>query len=178
MQNLNIPTKLQTIMKFIFLVSLLLCSILLSGYGIDQKGMVLVTDNSYKVTVIGTNKDGFTVPDGLLWKEGRLYLADEGGSAFRVWSSANQVKTYCDASSGVKSPEDFVIDGEGNIFFTDDDAGGVWEIDRQGKTFLLAGKDKGLISTEGIALSPSGTLLVLNSPASLTVSRLPKLPRR
>ena len=29
-----------------------------------------------------------------------------------------------------------------------------------GKAFLLAGKEKGLVSTEGIALSPSGAILV------------------
>ena len=152
--------KLQIIAKSIVISALLLSCFLLSGCGLDQKGMVLLIDKSYRAKVIGTNNDGFTVPDGILWKDGKLYLADEGGSAFRVWSNATQVKTFCDSSSGVMSPEDLVMDSEGNIFFTDDDAGGVWEIDNKGKTFLLAGKDKGLISTEGIALSPSGSLLV------------------
>ncbi|HSK70782.1 MAG TPA: hypothetical protein VK892_03735 [Pyrinomonadaceae bacterium] len=147
------------IAKYISLLSILLSGALLSGCGLDQKGMVLMTDESYRAVVVGTNNDGFTVPDGILWKDGKLYLADEGGSAFRIWTSANDVITLADSSFGIMSPEDLVIDN-GEIFFTDDDAGGVWKINEQGETSLLAGKDKGLISTEGIALSPTGTILV------------------
>lgn len=152
--------KLPMITKVFCLLALLPGALLLSGCGLDQKGMVLFTDKSYRASVVGTNKDGFTVPDGILWKQGKLYLADEAGSGLKLWSGANDVKTLCDSSTGVLSPEDLVMDAQGNIFFTDDDAGGVWEVDKQGKTFLLAGKDKGLISTEGIALSPFGTILV------------------
>ena len=146
--------------KAVCLLSLLLSSVLLGGCGLDQKGMVMLTDQSYRATVVGTDKDGFTVPDGLLWKQGKLYMADEGGDALRVWTNANEVKTYCDSSLGISSPEDLVMDAQGNIFFSDDDVGGVWEVNDQGKCFLLAGQDKGLISTEGIVLSPSGTILV------------------
>jgi sugar lactone lactonase YvrE len=155
--------KIQIAAKSFCLLSLFLSSVLLGGCGLDQKGMVLFTDKSYRAAVVGTNKDGFTVPDGLLWKQGKLYISDEGGGALRVWTNAGEVKTFCDSSLGILSPEDLVMDAEGNIFFTDDDAGGVWEVDNQGKSFLLAGKDKGLISTEGIALSPSGRILVGDS---------------
>lgn len=151
---------MQNILKAILLFIFFIGSVILSGFTLDQKGMVLVMDDAYKATVIGTNKDGFTVPDGILWNNGKLYLADEGGSALRVWSNNNEVQTFCDASSGVISPEDLVMDGDGNIFFTDDDTGGVWKTDKYGKTTQLVGKDKGLISTEGIAISPFGTLLV------------------
>lgn len=173
MQDITKSGKLQLKTKSIFLLALILSSILLGGCSLDQKGMVLLTDKSYRATVLGTGKDGFTVPDGILWKQGKLYLADEGGSAFRVWKNGNQMTTLSDASSGIMSPEDFVIDGEGNIFFTDDDAGGVWEISNQNKTFLLAGKDKGLTSTEGIALAPDGTILVgeTESHRVMSVSR-------
>ncbi|MBA2737544.1 MAG: hypothetical protein H0U50_12250, partial [Pyrinomonadaceae bacterium] len=152
--------KLQIITKNFRLLFFLLIGIPFSGCGLDQKGMVLLTDQSYRASVVGTDKDGFTVPDGILWKQGKLYIADEGGDSIRVWSNANQVKNLSDSGSGILSPEDLVMDGKGNIFFTDDDAGGVWEINNQGKTSLLAGKDKGLISTEGIALSSSGAILV------------------
>jgi sugar lactone lactonase YvrE len=153
--------KFQTAAKsFCFLLFFASGVLLLGGCGLDQKGMVLLTDESYRATVVGTNKDGFTVPDGLLWKQGKLYVADEGGDAVRAWTSAREVKTFCDSSLGILSPEDLVMDAEGNIFFTDDDAGGIWTVDNQGKCSLLAGKDKGLLSTEGIALSPSGTILV------------------
>ena len=120
----------------------------------------MLTDTSYRATVIGTNQDGFTVPDGILWRQGKFVMADEGGGAIRIWSNAHDVKTLCDATLGIQSPEDLVMDKEGNLFFTDDDAGGVWEVDKTGKAFLLAGKDKGLVSTEGIALAPAGNLLV------------------
>lgn len=152
--------KLQMTTKITCLFVLFLSSILSVGCGLDQKGMVLLIDKSYRASVVGTNNDGFTVPDGILWKQGKLYLADEGGGAVRVWTSTDEVKTLADSSLGFSSPEDLVMDARGNIFFTDDDAGGIWEINNQGKPFLLAGKEKGLISTEGIALSPNGQILV------------------
>ncbi len=151
---------MRNILKVVLFVILFVASVILSGQSLDQKGMVLVVDESYKATVIGTNNDGFTVPDGILWKDGKLFLADEGGSAVRVWSKPGEAQTFCDKSSGVLSPEDLVIDSNGNIYFTDDDTGGVWKTDKNGKTFQLAGKDKGLISTEAIAISSFGTLLV------------------
>jgi sugar lactone lactonase YvrE len=58
------------------------------------------------------------------------------------------------------SPEDFVVDNQGDIYFTDDDAGGVWKVNNLGETSHFVEKDKGLISTEGIALSSSGDLIV------------------
>lgn len=132
----------------------------LSGCGLDQKGMVLLSDPSYHARVFTTNRDGIAAPDGLLWRQGKLFIADEGGSALRVWSSSGGVQTLCDATRGLQSPEDLAMDDAGNLFWSDDDAGGVWQIDPTGKAFLLAGKDKGLVSTEAIALAPSGAVLV------------------
>jgi sugar lactone lactonase YvrE len=142
------------------IIGLLCCAFGLSACGLSQKGMVMMTDPTYRATVIGTQQDGFSVPDGILWRQGKFVMADEGGGALRIWSNANEVKTLCDASLGIQSPEDLVMDSEGNVFFTDDDAGGVWEVEHSGKAFLLAGKDKGLVSTEGIALAPTGEILV------------------
>lgn len=126
----------------------------------SREGVVLVADQSYRATILGTQEDGFTVPDGILWKDGRLYIADEGGSAVRIWSGPGKVRTLADSRSGISSPEDLVVDGAGNIFFTDDDVGGVWKIDSAGGASPLAGKEQGLPSTEGIALAPSGAILV------------------
>jgi sugar lactone lactonase YvrE len=139
---------------------LLFIALLLSACGLDQKGMVLLKDESYRASIVSTNQDGLTVPDGLWWRQGTLFIADEGGSALRKWSANSGMQTLCEANIGVLSPEDVVVDADGNVFFTDDDAGGVWEVDRTGKAFLLAGKDKGLLSTEAIALAPSGEILV------------------
>lgn len=144
-----------------------------AGCGLDQQGMVLFPDPSYRATVIGTDRDGFTVPDGIRWTQGRFLIADEGGAAFRVWSGPGHVTTLCDSKIGVGSPEDMAVDGGGNIYFTDDDAGGVWKINNFGETRLLAGKDKGLVSTEGIVLAPNGNLLVGEGEAHKVFSVTP-----
>jgi hypothetical protein len=132
----------------------------LTSCGLQKEGLVIMTDHSYKASVFATNKLGFGSPDGLLWHKGKLYLADEGGVALESWNKSDGLKTLIDAGFGVQSPEDLVIDAQDNIFFTDDDAGGLWEFTSDGKSHLVAGKDKGLISTEGIALAPDGSLLV------------------
>src|SRR6202165_4655231 len=132
----------------------------LTSCGFQKEGLVIMTDHSYKASVFATNKMGFGSPDGLLWHKGKLYLADEGGVALESWSKDDGLKKLIDAGFGVESPEDLVIDSQDNIFFTDDDAGGLWELTADGKPRLVAGKDKGLISTEGIALAPDGSLLV------------------
>ncbi len=131
-----------------------------AGCELDQKGMVLFPDPSYRASVVGTDSDGFTVPDGILWSQGRFLIADEGGNAFRIWNGPGQVTTLCDSTMGVMSPEDMAVDAVGNIYFTDDDAGGLWKINNLGQASRLVDKDKGLTSTEGIVLAPDGNLLV------------------
>jgi sugar lactone lactonase YvrE len=133
---------------------------LTSCKALGKDGLVLMTDPSYKAAIFATNKTGLSSPDGLLWRNGKLYLADEGAGALEVWSKDGGLNTLLDSHSGAQSPEDLAIDKDGNIFFSDDDAGGVWEVDAVGKQHLLAGKDKGLTSTEGIALTPDGSILV------------------
>jgi sugar lactone lactonase YvrE len=132
----------------------------LTSCKLQKEGLVIMTDASYKASILATNKAGVGAPDGLLWRNGKLYLADEGSQGIEVWSKTEGVKRLADASLGFLSPEDLVMDKDGNIFFTDDDAGGLWEVDAKGGTHLVAGKDKGLISTEGLALAPDGSLLV------------------
>lgn len=134
--------------------------VLLTSCKLQKEGLVLMTDDSYKASVVATNKAGIGSPDGLVMRDGKFYLADEGSDALEVWSRTEGLKRLADSSLGFKSPEDLVIDADGNIFFTDDDAGGLWEVDAKGNARLIAGKDKGLISTEGIALAPDGSILV------------------
>jgi len=134
--------------------------VFLTSCKLQKEGLVIMTDASYKASVFATSKAGFGSPDGLLWRNGKLYLANEGSDALEVWNKADGLKRLADAKLGILSPEDLVMDKDGNIFFTDDDAGGLWEVDAQGSTRLIAGKDKRLISTEGIALAPDGSLLV------------------
>jgi sugar lactone lactonase YvrE len=145
--------------KFSCFVIVIACAFLTSC-GVQKEGLVIMTDHSYKATLFATNKVGFGSPDGLLWHKGKLYFADEGGVALESWSRNEGLKKLVDAGFGFQSPEDLVIDSQDNIFFTDDDAGGLWEFTADGKPRMLAGKDQGLISTEGIALAPDGSLLV------------------
>lgn len=145
--------------KFSVIIIVIACAFLTSC-GIQKEGLVIMADHSYKATLFATNKIGFGSPDGLLWHKGKLYFADEGGVALESWNRNEGLKKLVDSGFGCESPEDLVIDSQDNIFFTDDDAGGLWEFTADGKPRLIAGKDKGLISTEGIALSPDGSLLV------------------
>ena len=145
--------------KFSRIIIVIACAFLTSC-GVQKEGLVIMTDHSYKATLFATNKIGFGSPDGLLWHKGKLYFADEGGVALESWNRNEGLKKLVDAGFGFQSPEDLVIDSQDNIFFTDDDAGGLWELTADGKPRVVAGKDTGLISTEGIALAPDGSLLV------------------
>jgi sugar lactone lactonase YvrE len=149
-----------TLMKRLSIAIITLGLVFLTSCKLQKEGLVIMTDASYKASIFATSKAGFGSPDGLLWRNGKLYLANEGSDALQVWNKADGLKRLADTKLGILSPEDLVMDKDGNIFFTDDDAGGLWEVDAQGNTRLIAGKDKGLISTEGIALAPDGSLLV------------------
>lgn len=153
MQNKKLMNRLK--------IAIIVCGLgFLTSCMLQKEGLVIMTDHSYKASVFATNKAGFGSPDGLVWRGGKLYLADEGSDSLEVWSKTDGLKRLADARLGFLSPEDLVIDADGNIFFTDDDAGGLWEVDARGNSRLVAGKDKGLISTEAIALAPDGSILV------------------
>jgi len=147
-------------MKQLSIIFVLIGLFFTASCGLQKEGLVLMTDQSYKASVFATNKMGFGSPDGLIWHKGKLYIADEGGSALEVWSKADGLKTLMDSSFGISSPEKLVVDSEGNAFFTDDDVGGLWEVDAGGNRRLVAGRDKGLVYTKGIALAPDGSILV------------------
>lgn len=137
---------------FPVLAALLLC-------GCDREApdaAVIVYDDGYTVRIVLDNRDGITSPDGLLWREGSLYIADEGGSAIRVWDG-REVVTLADARSGLISPEDLRFDEQGILWFTDDSAGGAWRVDKDGAKRV----DGGAIGeSEGIARHPSGGVTI------------------
>jgi sugar lactone lactonase YvrE len=132
----------------------------LPACGLKSRGLVVVLDDSYQAAVVATNRSGFAAPDGLLWRRGQLYLADEGAGGVALMGADNRVAALCGAGTGALSPEDLTMGADGNIYFTDDDAGGLWRVDAGGKVALVAGKDQGLISTEGVALAPDGRIVV------------------
>lgn len=134
-----------------------LLALLVGGCGeLDRDGVVLMVDESYRAEIVLGNADGIAAPDGLLWADGRLYIADEGGSAVRVWVPGQPVRTLADARSGLSSPEDLARGPDGTIYASDDDTGGVWRIDPAGRTTRLA---QDLASTEALTLAPGGALL-------------------
>src|SRR5213080_1667023 len=147
-------------MKKLSVIIIIIACAFLTSCGVQKEGLVIMTDHSYKATLFATNKIGFGSPDGLVWHKGKLYFADEGGVALESWNRNEGLKKLVDAGFGFQSPEDLGIDSQDNIFFTDDDAGGLWELRADGTPRMIASKDQGLISTEGIALAADGSILV------------------
>jgi outer membrane protein assembly factor BamB len=137
----------------------------LAGCGkLDQEAMVLTVEPGWTAQVVASEKDGFASPDGLHWKDGTLYVADEGGSAVRAWRPGSRPATLADSRAGLASPEDLVRDSAGNTYFTDDTRGGLWRTDASGRTSALVAPGRGLPSTEGLGLSPAGFLVVGDAP--------------
>ncbi len=133
----------------------------LAGCGkLDQEAMVLTVEPGWTAEVAASEKDGFASPDGLLWADGILYVADEGGSAVRAWRPGTRPAILADSKAGLASPEDLVRDAAGNVYFTDDTRGGLWRTDTSGRTAALVAPDRGRPSTEGLGLSPEGDLVV------------------
>jgi sugar lactone lactonase YvrE len=137
---------------------------------LDRKGMVLVVDPAWSASVLLSQKDGIVSPDGLMWEDGRLYIADEGGSAVRAWSPDEGLRTLADAAAGIQSPEDLVRGLDGSLYFTDDDAGGLWRIDAGGNAVQIVRPESGLTATEAIARHPSGAILVGDGAAGRVFS--------
>ena len=140
------------------LLALVSGALLLAGCdGLDREGMLLPLDPGYTPELLLSDKDGIASPDGLLWEEGRLYIADEGGSALRLWEPGRPVQTLAGPEQGLKSPEDVVRGADGALWFTDDDAGGVWRYAAEGG---LTHQFAGIKSSEALAAVPGGGLLV------------------
>lgn len=146
-------------------LTLFALALALAGCGkLDQEAMVLTVEPGWTAEVAASEKDGFASPDGLLWENGTLYVADEGGSAVRAWRPGARPATLADSRAGIASPEDLVRDAAGNIYFTDDTRGGLWRTDRLGLTTALVAPGRGLASTEGLGLAPDGDLIVGDAP--------------
>jgi sugar lactone lactonase YvrE len=139
---------------------LLLAAALGACAPLDQEAMVLAVEPGWTAQVVASEKDGFGSPDGLLWADGSLYVADEGGHAVRAWKPGARPATLADARQGLASPEDIVRDSAGNLYFTDDTRGGLWRTDPLGWTRAVVAPKQGLPSTEGLGLSPAGDLVV------------------
>lgn len=137
-----------------------LFALFLSGCGLGQKGGLVLLEGDWSADVIATERSGITSPDGLQWVGDGLLIADEGGSAVRLWRPGRGFTTLASSRNGIGRPEDVVRDVQGNVYFTDDKKGGLWRTSVTGETVHLVTAKQGVGPTEGIALHPSGRLLV------------------
>ncbi len=123
----------------------------------ERGGTVIPAHAGDRVEILARN--GYDAPDGLLWQPDGLYLADEGGGRLRKFTPQGTIELHR-SESQVQSPEDLVTDQAGNLYFTDDSTGGVFKRSATGEFKQIAGPAQGLRSTEGIAITPWGTVIV------------------
>jgi sugar lactone lactonase YvrE len=109
---------------------------------------------------VGSSAAGWRAPDGLVVDGNAFYLADEAASQVWFWQPGESPRALLPGNSQVSSPEDIIRDMAGNLYFTDDDAGGVWRLTSAGDLHRLAGAEQGLAATEGLAILGNGDLLV------------------
>lgn len=112
------------------LAGALACVLLLAACGIDQKGMVLLTDSSYRASVIATSEDGFVLPEGIVWlpdvaepestvvdEEGNLYIVDNRDQVVYMLTPEKKRRLLIDRREGF-SPET-VWYADDTLFITD-----------------------------------------------------------
>ena len=88
--------------------AILLVAGLLAACGPSPEAHIFVLDDHYRAELLGGSDAGFTSPDGLLWHDGGLLIADEGGSAIRYWRPGIGIRTLAGPDDGLVSPEDIV----------------------------------------------------------------------
>lgn len=137
-----------------------LSALLLSGCVPGPKGGLILLEGDWQAEVIATERSGITSPDGLQWIGDGLLIADEGGRAVRLWRPGKGFTTLTDRRAGIGRPEDVIRDGHGNVYFTDDEKGGIWRTSADGATVHWITARQGVGRTEGVAIHPSGRLLV------------------
>jgi streptogramin lyase len=79
------------------------------------------------------------------------------------------VTTLASRKEGLRSPEDVVRGADGSLYWTDDDTGGLWRLAADGSVSQPLTAQNGLPSTEGLAASPSGAILMGDGEKSRVV---------
>ena len=121
------------------------------------QGSAVLIDEIYELEVVEVPIE-FGAVDGLCSSATQLYLADEGSRAVRVLEPTGVCRTLATVDDGIHSPENIVRAADGNLYFTDDEVGGLWRLSVDGgKPENLAPE---LRSTEGLAVTTGGELVV------------------
>lgn len=96
---------------------------------VDEQGQIYIADRSHQVLVLG--KDGKLVrsfgqpgsedgqlayPNGILLRNGKVYVADSGNARVEVFSLAGK---YVSKLSGFVNPRGMAVDGEGRLYVVD-----------------------------------------------------------
>jgi sugar lactone lactonase YvrE len=139
--------------------------------GNGREGAIVFTDPAWNASVVAQSENGFSAPDGIVPTPAGILMADEGDGTIRLWNGKGKV--LLDKKAGILTPEDIVVDPTGTIYFTDDDAGGLWRLAAGGKAQKLAPELK---STEALARAPDGTLLVGDGKAHAIFAVSPEGP--
>lgn len=124
--------------------------------GLYWPGSAVVISDEFELETFELDREVGAV-DGLRWHDGWLYLASEGSSSVFRADSTGHVEVLNEGE--LSSPEDLVIDESGTAYVTDDDKGGAWAV-RAGEPARRIDSGEALVSTEAIALLPSGLLAV------------------
>jgi outer membrane protein assembly factor BamB len=146
-------------MKRLSIALIIFGLVFLTSCKLQKQGLVIMTDSSYKASIFATNKTGIGSPDGLVWRGNTLYLADEGSDALEVWSQAGGLKRLADAKLGCLSPEDLVIDKDGNIGEQHE----VFRVTRDGKVSEFLGKEFGITKPESMVFDDKGNLYIADN---------------
>lgn len=142
--------------KLTLVAGLTFTAITLSAY---WRGSAIVVVDDYRLELLSTGSP-IGAADGLYWHRGWLYVAAEGSSSIYRVDSEGTVETLAARDDGISSPEDLVVDEAGVIYFTDDDIGGVHKLVPGKKAARFEQTVEPTATTEGIALLPSGTVLL------------------
>lgn len=124
---------------------------------LSRGGSVTVVDPEYQIELVARN--GYRMPDGLLWRPEGLYFADDGAALFQRLTSDGVERLHF-PNSHIHSLGDVAANGMGDFYFTDREAGGVWHWNGSLGMRLLAGPEQGLRRTAGLAVSPAGDIFV------------------
>lgn len=109
-------------------------------------------------------------PSGIMWHEGRLYVADAMNSRIQVFTDAGQFVEILGADSGQSAlhyPYDVTLGPDGSLFAVEYGSGQVSRLDLDGTVtgvFGSTGVDHGQLSTPwGLAVDRTGRIVVADT---------------